>query len=114
MTEANQTVEKSQIDSFNPKNPFSFNGRVRRRTYWLTYFICNLLSYPILESSGISTLMVICYIPIAWVYLAVSAKRCHDLGHNGWWQLIPFFSLWLAFQNGQSGDNEYGSNPKGE
>ena len=30
------------------------------------------------------------------------------------WQLIPFYSLRPAFQNGLSGDNEYGTNPKGE
>ena len=47
-----------------------------------------------------------------WVYYAVGAKRCHDLGYNGWLQLIPFFQLALAFKPGVVGENEYGPDPK--
>ena len=107
-------------NSGNPKNPFSFEGRVRRTTYWITNIICNIIIYILTEATengfddGGFLIFLLLYIPLCWVYFAVAAKRCHDLGHNGWWQLIPFYSLWLVFQNGQSGDNEYGPNPKGE
>lgn len=30
-------------NSGNPKNPFSFEGRVRRTTYWITNIICNII-----------------------------------------------------------------------
>jgi uncharacterized membrane protein YhaH (DUF805 family) len=119
MTEMNQPIEET-IPSGNPKNPFSFEGRVRRTTYWITYIICNFIGYILGEAAGNGfeegglLLFIILYVPISWVYFAVGAKRCHDLGHNGWWQLIPFYSLWLAFQNSQPGNNEYGPNPKGE
>ena len=106
--------------STNPLNPFTFKGRIRRTTYWTTNIICNVIMY-VLEAateneydSGVLFLYFLICIPACWVYIATAAKRCHDLGHNGWWQLIPFYGLWLAFQNGQSGDNEYGPNPKGE
>ncbi len=110
------------MENNNPKNPFTFKGRIRRRTYWITYMLAGLVMAPVqlavesssIYDSGILTLYIILYIVYAWVIIATSAKRCHDLGHNGWWQLIPFYSIWLAFQNGQPGENVYGENPKGE
>ena len=51
-------------------------------------------------------------IPILWIMFAQGAKRCHDMGHNGWWQLIPFYVFWMIFQDGDMGTNEYGDNPK--
>ena len=55
---------------------------------------------------------IILMIPAYWFLWAQSAKRCHDLGHNGWWQLIPFYIFWLIFADSQIGDNEYGQYPK--
>lgn len=36
------------------------------------------------------------------VYVACSqgAKRCHDLGHSGWFQLIPLYGLWMLLKRG--------------
>jgi len=50
---------------------------------------------------------------LLWFLWAQGAKRCHDLGKNGWWQIIPFYVLLLVFQDGQPGLNKYGFNPKG-
>ncbi len=44
--------------------------------------------------------------------LAQGAKRCHDVGMSGWFQVIPFFPLYLIFAEGEKEDNQYGSNPK--
>jgi cell division septation protein DedD len=92
---------------------FSFEGRIRRRDYWLITLGVGVASN--LAETGAEVAPVLCLlvlIPLCWISLAAGAKRCHDLGHSGWWQLIPFFPLLLAFQDGDPGTNEYGPNPK--
>ena len=49
-----------------------------------------------------------------WFITAQTTKRCHDIGLNGWYQLIPLFFLVLFFINSQIGQKKYGHNPKGE
>ena len=92
---------------------FSFEGRRRRRDYWLIGFAVTLGSIIVETISyDYPFISLITYILIFWVAFANGAQRCHDLGHSGWWQLIPFYNLWMAFQNSEPGDNEYGPNPK--
>ena len=47
-----------------------------------------------------------------WFYLAQGAKRCHDMGNNGWFQVIPFYHFFMLFTRGRSEKNKYGNNPK--
>ena len=92
---------------------FSFEGRIRRRDYWLISFgvgMASGLAAAISESAPVLYLLIL--IPLCWINLATGAKRCHDLGHSGWWQIIPFYPIWMAFQEGEPGANEYGPNPK--
>ena len=99
------------------ENPFSFNGRIRRTEYGISLILylvmyVNMLSNYIPEEKNLGAFFFVA-IPALWFLWAQGAKRCHDLGHSGWWQLIPFYSLWMLFQDGQPGENEYGENPKG-
>ena len=51
--------------------------------------------------------------------LAVGARRLHDIGKSGWWQLLGFIPIiggiilivWFATDSKE--DNKYGKNPKG-
>jgi uncharacterized membrane protein YhaH (DUF805 family) len=52
------------------------------------------------------------FIPLLWFLWAQGAKRCHDIGKSGWWQIVPFYVLWMLFQAGDPYENEYGDNPK--
>ncbi len=101
------------------ENPFSFNGRIRRLEYWLSYLLVYAIFLPVnlasdgQVSEGTAIMYLVLYIPILWFSLAQGAKRCHDRGNSGWYQIIPFYSLWMFFGEGEEGENDYGSDPKG-
>ena len=104
------------------KAPFSFNGRIRRTEYGLSliiYFFVYLIVYFVILISIVAKaeagpiIAIILFIPMLWFLWAQGAKRCHDLDRNGWYQLIPFYFLWLLFQDSEPGENQYGLNPKG-
>jgi len=111
-----QTSEKQSMF----KRPFSFKGRIRRLEYGLSmliYFVYVLPMELIDEndlSAGFAIFWLLLLIPMLWFYLAQGAKRCHDRGNSGWFQIIPFYGLWMLFAEGDLGKNEYGDNPKGE
>lgn len=107
------------------KNYVGFQGRARRTEYWM-FTLMNLIIgfvFAILgEVSDIFTTLSGFYaLAILLPTLAVGARRLHDTGKSGWWQLlhlipviggivlIVFFCL-----NGQEGDNKYGPNPKAD
>lgn len=96
------------------KNPFSFNGRIRRTEYGITFITYVILYYVISVLGDEEPLLaLIIIIPTLWFLWAQGAKRCHDRGHIGWFQIIPLYFLWLIFADGDEGDNQYGPDPKG-
>lgn len=101
------------------ENPFSFNGRIRRAEYALSYLvyagaaITLIILAKAINSFINPSILLICFIPLIWFLIAQRVKRCHDLGSSGWFQIIPFYSLWMLFANSDYGHNEYGPNPKG-
>jgi uncharacterized membrane protein YhaH (DUF805 family) len=49
-----------------------------------------------------------------WLSIAQNCKRIHDVGLSGWYQLIPFYGIYLLFARGDGGSNRYGLDPKVE
>jgi uncharacterized membrane protein YhaH (DUF805 family) len=97
------------------KNIFSFDGRIRRTEFGISYIIytiCYVVIRMIVEPSRELALLYLAFIPLLWFLLAQGSKRCHDIGNSGWYQLIPFYVFWLLFAVGQPYENRYGDNPK--
>ena len=107
------------------KNPFSFEGRIRRLEYGLSYLIFYAACFVLGVLEGLfenndsgamvgGLLRLTLLLASLWFLWAQGAKRCHDLGNSGWYQLIPFYGLWMLFSQSQHGANRYGMNPKNQ
>ena len=120
---------------------FSFDGRMRRRDFWLvtiglivvswvlTSIIGLVLVPPVMATpdyngaywmmwSRVSTSVWIVSLILLWPRLAVGVKRCHDRGKSGWWLLIGFVPvvgglvlLYFMVQPSEPESNDYGAPP---
>ena len=115
---SNNSTNSSTVfeDSSHPKKmfcaPFSFDGRIRRTEYGIS-FIIYICAYGLIAAvAKSSSIFFIAFIPLLWFLWAQGAKICHDRGKSGWYQLIPFYVLWMIFAEGSNEVNEYGVSPK--
>jgi uncharacterized membrane protein YhaH (DUF805 family) len=125
-------------------HPFSFKGRIRRLEFGLSGVInlcATLLADFILGDNEVFSAVGFIYwsiaVVIAWFGIAQGAKRSHDFGKSGWWQLLYLgtllgyvlpLSMWyfipmcclptiifvsvLLFYKGDAGNTVYGTDPK--
>lgn len=112
----NTNLSKASEDGSHHKKmfsaPFSFDGRIRRTEYGIS-FIIYIFSYALIAAiAKSSSFLFIAFIPLLWFLWAQGAKRCHDRGNSGWYQIIPFYVFWMLFAEGDSNNNEYGNSPK--
>ncbi|MBM6731321.1 MULTISPECIES: DUF805 domain-containing protein [Megasphaera] len=118
---------------------FSFAGRSSRSEYWLSIAVLYIVAYAAffllaavsavaaaLSSTAtaetISAAMsgtfviVACFLSIAFFVaaLTLNARRLHDIGKSGWWQLLSLipviggFILFFWFVRPSDQDNQYG------
>ena len=99
------------------KSLFSFQGRAKRSEWWVVVIGVGLISYELTSildgdpSLLISVIVLALSILMTWASIATNTRRCHDLRRNGFWQLIPFYCIWMGFVKGTEGENEYGPDP---
>ena len=100
-----------------------FEGRATRSEYWYFMLISQIISLILIVigySMGIFGLLNLIYnLGILLPTLALGARRLHDIGKTGWWQLIGLIPLIGAIVlliffvlDSQYGINEYGKDPK--
>ncbi len=95
-----------------------FRGRASRPQFWWFMLFC-VLAVSLAEAivgegfSGLVTLALV--LPT----LAVTARRLHDIGRSGWWQLMVwlpvvgiFIVLYWYVQPSQVGVNRFGPDPR--
>lgn len=104
---------------------FSFQGRIRRKAYWLGSLgvllayvaVAMILQLAGLSEAALTTVLGVLYIPVIWISLAIQAKRWHDRNKSAWWiliNLIPVIgAIWALVENGflagDAGSNGFGS-----
>ena len=114
-------------------NYANFNGRARRKEYWMfTLFFMLFLLVPsfvfglLIGMFASETVLISGGIILAALYfihlvpaLAVTVRRLHDTGKSGWLYLlalIPYIGSLIIFIftviKGDRGDNKYGPDPK--
>jgi uncharacterized membrane protein YhaH (DUF805 family) len=107
-----------------------FQGRARRREYWMFYLWVTLISIALgvvaaifsAISGTLSLLMLgvmfLFFIALVVPSTALGVRRLHDIGQPGFWMLLYLFSLGfipliMALFDSKPGANDYGPNPKG-
>ena len=113
------------------ENYANFNGRARRKEYWMFGLFFGLFAIlaafviGILSGLGETAAMIAVILAVVWYLahlvpsLAVTVRRLHDTGKSGWLYLlilIPYIGGLIIFIftviDGDKGDNAYGPDPK--
>ena len=94
-----------------------FTGRARRQEYWmfiLIYMIINI----VLAILGLEVISALVGLGLLIPSISIAARRLHDTGRSGWWQLIALLPVigiivLIVFLAQDGHDvNDYGVNPK--
>lgn len=107
------------------KNYIGFQGRARRKEYWMFFlfnFLITILLSVIEMMLGLDGILSGLYGLFALLpSIAVNVRRLHDIGRTGWWMLLSFIPviglivlLVFAMLDSEQGENKYGPNPKGQ
>ena len=96
-----------------------FTGRARRKEYWMFVLIYTLINI-VLAVLGLDIISIIFGLALFVPSISIAARRLHDTGRSGWWQLILLipligFIILIVFLAQDSHDaNDYGVNPKSD
>lgn len=108
----------------------NFDGRARRREFWMFQLAVMILFIPLAIVAGIlgavadflgmigGLIVMVASLALIIPSIALSIRRLHDTNKSGWFlliSLIPFGGLYLLYlyiTEGDKGANQYGEDPK--
>lgn len=111
----------------------NFNGRARRKEFWMFYLINSMLMIGFTLAGAIIAMatdvpaIMIAVVAVLILYLlatfiptlAVIVRRLHDTNNSGWMYCVTFIpmvgGIWLIVllcTDGTLGENYYGQDPK--
>lgn len=98
----------------------TFSGRASRSEYWWWYLFVFLFTFVVsfVEILVLGPESVVLYLlAVAAIYapwIAVTARRLHDINRSGWWQLLPLtliglpvFIYWMCKKSDEQ-ENRFG------
>lgn len=105
----------------------TFDGRAHRTEFWMFVLVNIIISIglSIVDAvigtsgdAGAGLLSGLYSLAVLIPTLAVGARRLHDIGRSGWWQLLALIPIigaivlivWFATKGNES-ENEHGPNP---
>ncbi len=105
-----------------------FNGRARRKEYWMFCLFNVIIGFTLgfidgiigaATESRLGVLGILYGLAVLIPSIAVTIRRLHDTNRSGWWFCISFIPIvggvvliiFLALDS-QPGENKYGQNPK--
>ena len=106
------------------KKYVDFNGRARRKEYWMFTLFHIIIYYGLIilsvaVSHNLMFLAMFYILATLLPALGAGVRRMHDVGKSGWFYfivLIPIIgAIWLLvlfFTEGNHGENQYGPDPK--
>jgi uncharacterized membrane protein YhaH (DUF805 family) len=108
-----------------------FSGRARRSEYWYFQLMAFIFATIVIIIDSLTGLNI-APLPYGYLFfgyafatllpgLSVAVRRLHDIGKSGWYLLVGFIpivgAIWilaLLSQEGERGENDYGSDPKND
>jgi uncharacterized membrane protein YhaH (DUF805 family) len=71
-----------------------FSGRATRKEFW-TFYLFYIVTNVVAGFAGSSLIENLVTLGLITPLIACGARRMHDVGKSGWFQLIPFYNLYL-------------------
>lgn len=106
----------------------TFSGRTSRYDGWMYSIVVGIIQVIAALGDHVSgmydqagALSIVACLFHSMPSLALLVRRCHDIGHSGWWVLLSFVPVinifsgfYFLLRGSEPGPNAYGPNPYGD